>query len=674
MNTFYKNLSMWLVIGLTMILLFNLFNKPQGQMTSLTYSQFVAAVESQDISKVQISGDIVSGTMRDGKAFRAVYPVNDDEMISILRNSGVDISVKEVQRDSWLMTIFVSWFPMLLLIGVWIFFMRQMQMGGGKGGALSFGKTKAKLLEKGDHKVTFEDVAGIDEAKEELEEIIDFLKDPQKFTKLGARIPKGVLLAGSPGTGKTLLAKAIAGEADVPFFTISGSDFVEMFVGVGASRVRDLFEQGKKNAPCIIFIDEIDAVGRHRGAGLGGGHDEREQTLNQLLVEMDGFEENEGVIIVAATNRPDILDPALLRPGRFDRQVIVPIPDVLGRQKILEIYSKKTKMRDDVDMAIVARGTPGFSGADLENLVNEAALMAARTGAKKIDSEMIDKAKDKIMMGAERRSMIITDKEKEITAYHEAGHAVVARLLPDTDPIHKVSIIPRGRALGVTMQLPTDERYTHSKKFLENSLCILFGGRVAEKLIFDEITTGAGNDIERASEMARKMVCEWGMSDELGPLAYGKKEEQIFLGREIGQHRDFSEDTASRIDLEVYKIIETANERVINILTENLDILKRVAEELLEQETIVLGDIEDILDELRPGQYERTEKEPEPEKKVRKTAPKRAAEPSAAEDAADESQETEEEQAAPDVAEEVATEEVDEVGEDAATPEEKPRD
>ena len=673
MNTFYKNLSMWLVIGLTMILLFNLFNKPQGQMTSLTYSQFVAAVESQDISKVQISGDIVSGTMRDGKAFRAVYPVNDDEMISILRNSGVDISVKEVQKDSWLMTIFVSWFPMLLLIGVWIFFMRQMQMGGGKGGALSFGKTKAKLLEKGDHKVTFEDVAGIDEAKEELEEIIDFLKDPQKFTKLGARIPKGVLLAGSPGTGKTLLAKAIAGEADVPFFTISGSDFVEMFVGVGASRVRDLFEQGKKNAPCIIFIDEIDAVGRHRGAGLGGGHDEREQTLNQLLVEMDGFEENEGVIIVAATNRPDILDPALLRPGRFDRQVIVPIPDVLGRQKILEIYSKKTKMRDDVDMAIVARGTPGFSGADLENLVNEAALMAARTGAKKIDSEMIDKAKDKIMMGAERRSMIITDKEKEITAYHEAGHAVVARLLPDTDPIHKVSIIPRGRALGVTMQLPTDERYTHSKKFLENSLCILFGGRVAEKLIFDEITTGAGNDIERASEMARKMVCEWGMSDELGPLAYGKKEEQIFLGREIGQHRDFSEDTASRIDLEVYKIIETANERVINILTENLDILKRVAEELLEQETIVLDDIEDILDELRPGQYERTEKEPEPEKKVKKTASKKAVKSPVKEGAAEESQETENGQA-PDVAEEAATEEVEEVEEDAATPEEKPRD
>jgi len=660
LNTFYKNLSMWLVIGLSMILLFNLFNKPQGQSTSLTYSQFVSAVESHDISQVEISGDIVSGNMRDGTAFRAVYPVNDNEMISILRNSGADISVKEVQRDSLMMTIFVSWFPMLLLIGVWVFFMRQMQMGGGKGGALSFGKTKAKLLEKGEHKVTFDEVAGIDEAKEELEEIIDFLKDPGKFTKLGARIPKGVLLAGAPGTGKTLLAKAIAGEADVPFFTISGSDFVEMFVGVGASRVRDLFSQGKKNAPCIIFIDEIDAVGRHRGAGLGGGHDEREQTLNQLLVEMDGFEENEGVIIVAATNRPDVLDPALLRPGRFDRQVIVPVPDVLGRQKILEIYARKTKMRADVDMAIVARGTPGFTGADLENLVNEAALMAARIGARKIDKDMIDKAKDKIMMGAERRSMIITDSEKEITAYHEAGHAIVARLLPGTDPIHKVSIIPRGRALGVTMQLPTDERYTHSKKFLENSLCILFGGRVAEKLIFNEITTGAGNDIERASELARKMVCEWGMSEKLGPLSFGKKEEQIFLGREINQHRDFSEETAKKIDEEVHDIIKAANEHVTKILTENLDILKRVAEELLEHETIVLEDIEDVLDELRPGQYERTEKEPAKVKKKKKPAPKKTAEVPVEEE--------------PEAATETESEESETVEETPVAPEDKPRE
>ena len=649
MNTFYKNLSMWLVIGLSMILLFNLFNQPQGQSTSLTYSQFVNAVERHNITTVQISGDIVSGKMQDGQAFRAVYPINDNEMIAILRQNGVDISVKEVQKDSFLMSIFVSWFPMLLLIGVWVFFMRQMQMGGGKGGAMGFGKNKAKLMEQGENRKTFADVAGIDEAKEELEEIIDFLKDPQKFTTLGGRIPKGVLLAGSPGTGKTLLAKAIAGEAEVPFFTISGSDFVEMFVGVGASRVRDLFNQGKKNAPCIIFIDEIDAVGRHRGAGLGGGHDEREQTLNQLLVEMDGFEENEGVIIVAATNRPDILDPALLRPGRFDRQVIVPVPDVKGRQKILEIYGKKTKMRDDVDMAIVARGTPGFSGADLENLVNEAALMAARQGAKKIDREMIDKAKDKIMMGSERRSMIITDDEKEITAYHEAGHALVARLLPDTDPIHKVSIIPRGRALGVTMQLPTEERYTHSKKFLEHSLCILFGGRVAEQLIFNEITTGAGNDIERASDMARKMVCEWGMSDELGPLTFGKKEEQIFLGREISQHRDFSEETARRIDEEVYKIIKIANESVTKILGENVDILKRIAEELLERETIVLEDIEDILDELRPGMYERTIKEEDKEpvkKKVKKKAPVKKVVPETEESDTDAAEEDEVEEAA----------------------------
>ncbi len=604
MNTFYKNLSMWLVIGLTMILLFNLFNKPQTNLTPLTYSEFMASVENRGIDRVRIDGDAITGTFQDGKPFRTIFPASDRDLVPILRAAGVDISVKEVQRDSWLMTLFVSWFPMLLLVGVWIFFMRQMQMGGGKGGAMSFGKTKARLLEKGKHKVTFADVAGIDEAKEELEEIIDFLRDPQKFTKLGGRIPKGVLLAGSPGTGKTLLAKAIAGEADVPFFTISGSDFVEMFVGVGASRVRDLFIQGKKNAPCIIFIDEIDAVGRHRGAGLGGGNDEREQTLNQLLVEMDGFEANEGVIIVAATNRPDVLDPALLRPGRFDRQVIVPVPDVKGREKILEIYGNKTKLALDVDMEVIARGTPGFSGADLENLVNEAALMAAREGASTIDKNTLDRAKDKIMMGAERRSMIITDKEKEVTAYHEAGHALVARLLPNTDPIHKVTIIPRGRALGLTMQLPLEEKYTHSKGFLNNTLCILFGGRVAERVIFDEITTGAGNDLQRATDMARKMVCEWGMSDELGPLTYGKKEEQIFLGREIAQHRDFSEMTAQRIDAAVGEIVTEANARAEVLLTEHKDVLIRMAEELLEKETIVLTDIERILAELRPGQYE----------------------------------------------------------------------
>ena len=602
MNTFYKNLSMWLVIGLTMILLFNLFNKPQGNMASLNYSEFMSSIENKTISRVTISGDVISGTMQNGKVFQTIIPVNDGDLMAILRDSGVDITVKETQKDSWLMTIFVSWFPMLLLIGVWVFFMRQMQ-GGGKGGALSFGKNRARLTEQSDNTVTFADVAGSDEAKEELEEIVDFLKDPGKFTALGGRIPTGVLLAGAPGTGKTLLAKAIAGEADVPFFSISGSDFVEMFVGVGASRVRDMFAQGKKSAPCIIFIDEIDAVGRHRGAGLGGGHDEREQTLNQLLVEMDGFETNDGVIIVAATNRPDVLDPALLRPGRFDRQVIVPVPDVGGRKKILEIYARKTKMAAQVDLDVLARGTPGFSGADLENLVNEAALMAARTGAKEINLDLLEKAKDKIMMGAERRSMIINEKEKKVTAYHEAGHALVAWLLPDTDPIHKVTIIPRGRALGLTMQLPTDDKYTHSKTYLENQLCILYGGRLAEKLIFNEITTGAGNDIERASGLARKMVCEWGMSDELGALTYGKKDDQVFLGKDISQSRDFSDDTARQIDLAVRKIIDTAMATVTELLKEHEDILTRISEELLERETIVLSDMEKIIEELRPGKY-----------------------------------------------------------------------
>ena len=598
MNTFYKNLSMWLIIGLTMILLFQLFNKPQSQDSQKTYSEFWSSVETRDINRVTIQGEKIIGTDQEGHAFTTVVP-NDAELIPMLRKYKVDISVKEPDKEAWYFTLFVSWFPMLLLIGVWIFFMRQMQMGGGKGGALSFGKTRAKLREGGENKVTFKDVAGIDEAKAELEEIIDFLKDPHKFTKLGGRIPKGVLLAGSPGTGKTLLARAIAGEAEVPFFTISGSDFVEMFVGVGASRVRDLFNQGKKHAPCIIFIDEIDAVGRHRGAGLGGGHDEREQTLNQLLVEMDGFEANEGVIIIAATNRPDVLDPALLRPGRFDRQVVVPVPDIKGREKILEIYGRKTKLATDVDLAVIARGTPGFSGADLENLINEAALMAARAGEEVVANQRLEMAKDKIMMGAERKSLIISDKEKEVTAYHEAGHALVARLLPDTDPIHKVTIIPRGRALGLTMQLPVDEKYTHSKDSLEKRICILFGGRVAEQLVFNEITTGAGNDLERATELARKMVCEWGMSDELGPLTYGKKEEQIFLGREIAQHRDYSEDTARKIDEAVKWIVLDARDQVTELLKGNLDILKAIADELLEKETIMLEDIDRIIGEQK---------------------------------------------------------------------------
>ena len=607
MNTFYKNLSMWLVIGLTMILLFQMFNKPQRPSDAISYSEFWSSVESGAINKVSIQGEEITGVGEDGRPFKTVAP-SDTELLPMLRKSDVNISVSKPEATPWYLTLFVSWFPMLLLIGVWIFFMRQMQMGG-KGGALSFGKTRAKLQGEGEVKVTFKDVAGIDEAKEELEEIIDFLRDPQKFTRLGGRIPKGVLLAGPPGTGKTLLARAIAGEAGVPFFTISGSDFVEMFVGVGASRVRDLFTQGKKNAPCIIFIDEIDAVGRHRGAGLGGGHDEREQTLNQLLVEMDGFEGNDGVIIIAATNRPDVLDPALLRPGRFDRQVVVPVPDIKGREMILDIYGKKTKLAADVDMAVIARGTPGFSGADLENLVNEAALLAARENKDEVDASLLERAKDKVMMGAERRSMIISDKEKEITAYHEAGHALVARLLPGADPIHKVTIIPRGRALGLTMQLPVDEKYTHARGYLLDRIAILFGGRVAEKLVFDEITTGAGNDIERASELARKMVCEWGMSDELGPLAYGKKEEHIFLGREIAQHRDYSEQTAQRIDAAVKQIIVEANDKVTRLLEENRDILKAIAAELLERETIVLEDIDTIIAQRRGGEGQKADGE-----------------------------------------------------------------
>ncbi len=590
-------MSMWVVIGLTAILLVNLFNQKPESRLPMTYSQFWTSVENGNIRKVTIQGDKVLGFSSDGQPFTTVTP-DDTDLIPMLRKSGVDISVKEPDQESLWVSIFISWFPMLLLIGVWVFFMRQMQMGGkGGGGALGFGRTRAKLQDEGEVKITFKDVAGIDEAKNELEEIVDFLKDPEKFTKLGGRIPKGVLLAGSPGTGKTLLARAIAGEAEVPFFTISGSDFVEMFVGVGASRVRDLFIQGMKNAPCIIFIDEIDAVGRHRGAGLGGGHDEREQTLNQLLVEMDGFNANDGVIIIAATNRPDVLDPALLRPGRFDRQIVVPVPDIKGRQLILEIYGKKTKLADNVDMEVIARGTPGFSGADLENLVNEAALVAARQGAKEVTLEFLEIAKDKIMMGAERRSMIISENEKKITAYHEAGHAIVARMLPDTDPIHKVTIIPRGRALGLTMQLPIDEKYTHSKQYLLNNISILYGGWVAEKIIFGEITTGAGNDIERASELARKMVCEWGMSDELGPLAYGKKEEQIFLGREINQHRDYSEDTAQKIDEVVKDIIIKATVSTTALLEEHIAVLKAVADELLEKETITLDDIDRIIRE-----------------------------------------------------------------------------
>ena len=594
---------MWLVIGLTMILLFNLFNTPQTQVTEMSYSDFIASVESGMVNQIVIKGNEITGTVQGGSGFKVIAPP-DPELLPLLRKAGVNIRAKQEDETPWYITILVSWFPMLLLIGVWIFFMRQMQGGGGK--AMSFGKSRARLMDNPENKVTFKDVAGIEEAKEELSEIIDFLKDPKKFTDLGARIPTGVLLAGPPGTGKTLLARAIAGEADVPFFSISGSDFVEMFVGVGASRVRDLFNQGKKNAPCIIFIDEIDAVGRHRGAGLGGGHDEREQTLNQLLVEMDGFEANEGVIIVSATNRPDVLDPALLRPGRFDRQVVVPAPDVRGREKILRVHGKKVPLADDVEWKTIARATPGFTGADLENMVNEAALLAARDGKKIVTMEYLEKAKDKVMMGAERRSMIISEKEKEVTAYHEAGHAIIAWLLPGTDPVHKVTIIPRGRALGLTQQLPTEDKYTHAQSYLLNNIHILLGGRVAEEIIFNEITTGSGNDIERASELARKMVCEWGMSKKLGPLTFGKKEEQIFLGREISQHRDYSEATAIKIDEEVRAIVINAEDKVRRMLTDHMDILKKMAAALLERETLNKDDLDEIMGRSRQAAEDET--------------------------------------------------------------------
>jgi len=582
---------MWLVIGLTMILLFNLFNKPQLQHVDISYSDFVNSVESGAISKVNIEGDQITGTLRGGNDFKTVTP-DDSELIPMLRKNGVDISVKQKEDTPWYVTILVSWFPMLLLIGVWIFFMRQMQ-GGGKG-AMSFGKNRARLMEKGETNVTFKDVAGIEEAKEELSEIIDFLKDPKKFTRLGGRIPKGVLLAGAPGTGKTLLAKAIAGEAEVPFFTISGSDFVEMFVGVGASRVRDLFVQGKKNAPCIVFIDEIDAVGRHRGAGLGGGHDEREQTLNQLLVEMDGFESSEGVIIVAATNRPDVLDPALLRPGRFDRQVIVPVPDVKGREAILAVYGRKTAVADDIDWPVIARGTPGFTGADLENMVNEAALLAARSGGDKITMQHLEEAKDKVMMGAERRSMIITPKEKEITAYHEAGHAIIGYLVPEHDPVYKVTIIPRGRSLGMTEQIPVEEHYNLRQSYLHDRIGVILGGRVAEKLVFGEVSSGAEEDLKQATRLARHMVTHWGMSERLGPVAFRRGEEHIFLGREMTQQRDFSEHTAQIIDDEVCTLLKAIEQEVVILLEQHRTQLESLASALLEKETLPGDEIQAI--------------------------------------------------------------------------------
>ncbi|MGQ9499396.1 MAG: ATP-dependent zinc metalloprotease FtsH [Dissulfurimicrobium sp.] len=596
MNTFYKNLSLWLVIGLVMIFLFNLFNKPQEPVKEITYSDFINYIEKGQVIKVLIENERVKGLFANQVAFQTAIPVNDPDLLKLLKEKNVTIQVKPVEETPWYLTLLLSWLPMLLLIGVWIFFMRQMQSGGR---AMSFGRSRAKLFINQNIKTTFKDVAGIEEAKEEFSEIVSFLKDPQKFTRLGGRIPKGVLLVGPPGTGKTLLAKAIAGEAGVPFFSISGSDFVEMFVGVGASRVRDLFLQAKKSAPCIIFIDEIDAVGRHRGAGLGGGHDEREQTLNQLLVEMDGFETSEAVIVIAATNRPDVLDPALLRPGRFDRHIMVPIPDVRGREEILHVHAKKVQLAPEVELSVIAKGTPGFSGADLENLVNEAALLAARENKEAVEMDDFEKAKDKVLMGAERKSLILSDEEKKITAYHEAGHVLVAKLLPGSDPIHKVTIIPRGRTLGLTQQLPEDERHTYPKSFLLNNLAILLGGRVAEELVLNEFTTGSGNDIERASNLARKMVCEWGMSEKLGPVVFGKKEEHVFLGKDFGQVKDYSEDTAKKIDEEVIGTLTKAYERTKRLLSENIECLHAIAKALLEHESLNAKAINSLIEQCR---------------------------------------------------------------------------
>jgi len=587
-----KNIALWLVISLVFIMLYHFFNQPRTAREEVIFSDFIELVNKGQVAEVTIQGESVYGSLTNGKGFKTYMP-KESGLVPVLRDKGVRIAAKPAEESPWYMTVLVTWFPTLLLIGVWIFFMRQMQSGGGK--AMAFGKSRARMMTDRARKVTFDDVAGIDEAKAELQEVVEFLKDPKKFTRLGGRIPKGVLLVGPPGTGKTLLARAIAGEAGVAFFSISGSDFVEMFVGVGASRVRDLFNQGKRNAPCIIFIDEIDAVGRHRGAGLGGGHDEREQTLNQLLVEMDGFESNEGVILVSATNRPDVLDPALLRPGRFDRQVVVPLPDMKGREKIFEVHTRKIPLADDVDFAVLARGTPGFSGADIENLVNEAALAAARANQERVRMCDFEFAKDKVLMGTERKSMIISEEEKRTTAYHESGHAFVARLLPGTDPIHKVTIIPRGRALGITQQLPVDERHTYPKQYLMNALTILLGGRAAEELVLNDFTTGSGNDIERATNLARKMVCEWGMSENMGPLSYGKKEEQIFLGREFATHKDYSEETAEKIDREISRLVSESYEKAKKLLADNLDKLHRLAAALLEKEVLTAEEIDRII-------------------------------------------------------------------------------
>jgi cell division protease FtsH len=598
LSPFYKNIALWLLISLVMIFLFNYFNTAEQtrSKSTLSYSQFLELVKADKVKSVILQGEEINGEQKDGRAFKSFSPA-DPDLVKVLQRKGVEITAKPKDDNPWYTTLLISWLPMLVLVGIWIFFMRQMQSGGGK--AMSFGKSRARLMTESTVKVTFKDVAGIEEAKEEVAEIIEFLKDPKRFTRLGGRIPKGVLLVGAPGSGKTLLARAIAGEAGVPFFSISGSDFVEMFVGVGAARVRDLFIQAKKNAPCIIFIDEIDAVGRHRGAGLGGGHDEREQTLNQLLVEMDGFEANEGVILIAATNRPDVLDPALLRPGRFDRQVVVPIPDLKGREAILKVHTRRTPLAGAVDLSVLARSTPGFSGADLENLVNEAALLAARVNRESITMEDFEHAKDKVLMGTERKSLILSDRERTNTAYHEAGHTLVAKLIPGTDPIHKVTIIPRGRALGLTQQLPLDERHTYPKDYLTATLTVLLGGRAAEDLVFNQFTTGAGNDLERATDLARKMVCNWGMSEELGPITFGRREEHIFLGREISQPKDFSEETARLIDHAMKNLVEGAYQKAKDLLATHRAVLQALAQALLERETLDTQEIDAVINSFK---------------------------------------------------------------------------
>jgi cell division protease FtsH len=613
LNSAAKNIIFWvLMVALTLVIWQVVRSQSGPHPAEPSFTDFMDAVNKDAVQDVTITGTDVTGTKKDGSKFKTTIPANYPDLYKILQDKNVKTTIKDNSNSNWT-TWLINGLPLLLLLGLWIFFLRQMQSGGNK--ALSFGKSRARLLSSQQKKVTFKDVAGVDEAKEELHEIIEFLREPQKFQKLGGRIPKGVLLVGPPGTGKTLLARGIAGEANVPFFSISGSDFVEMFVGVGASRVRDLFEQGKKNAPCIIFIDEIDAVGRHRGAGLGGGHDEREQTLNQLLVEMDGFESNEGVILIAATNRPDVLDPALLRPGRFDRRVVVPLPDVGGREGILRVHCKKIPLAEDVNLSILARGTPGFSGADLANLVNEAALLAARQNRKQVVMQDFEVSKDKVLMGKERRSLILSDEEKKITAFHEAGHALVAMMVPFADPLHKVTIIPRGMALGVTMQLPLDDRHNYSRDYLESRLAIMMGGRVAEELFLNGITTGASNDIEQATEVARRMVCEFGMSD-LGPLAYGKNQQEIFLGRDLATQRDFSEDTAIKIDQEVKRFVMTAFQRAKDIISSNRDGLTRIAEALLEREVLDASEVKLLLEGKPlperpkappPGQPETTE-------------------------------------------------------------------